>query len=55
MTIGAAEVDNLLGGLPSERSYCADLAVEVLQILLAHVPQKIWMAPPVRLPSFWPV
>lgn len=41
MTIGAAEVDNLLGGLPSERSYCADLAVEVLQILLAHVPKNM--------------
>ena len=34
MTIGAADVDNLLGGLPSERSYCADLAVEALHAAL---------------------
>jgi len=35
MTIDAAAVDALLEGLPSERSYCADLAVEALLAALA--------------------
>lgn len=34
MGVGAAEVDALLGGLPPERSYCADLAAEALHAAL---------------------
>lgn len=34
MAIGATDVDALLGGLPPERSYCADLAVEALHAAL---------------------
>ncbi|MEZ4600412.1 MAG: nitrogen fixation protein NifQ [Syntrophotaleaceae bacterium] len=35
LTIDASRVDALLQGLPEERSYCADLAVEALQAALA--------------------
>ncbi|ABA87575.1 nitrogenase molybdenum-iron cofactor biosynthesis protein NifUQ [Syntrophotalea carbinolica DSM 2380] len=35
MAIDASQVDALLDGLPPERSYCADLAVEALQAALA--------------------
>lgn len=37
MAIDAAQVDDLLEGLPPERSYCADLAVEALHAAVASV------------------
>jgi len=36
-TIDAGRIDKLLGGLPSERDYCAKLAAEALQAAIASV------------------
>ena len=38
--VNAATIDQRLGGLPEERSYCADLAVEALQAAISSVQQK---------------
>lgn len=38
--VNATTIDQRLGGLPDERSYCADLAAEALQAAVSSVQQK---------------
>ena len=38
--VNATAIDQRLGGLPDERGYCADLAVEALQAAVSSVQQK---------------